>query len=67
MIWSHGPAFIPKEARLSSHAVDEARIGRRVATIETLKLGALQGSYRVIAHKLPGRSLTIVVAAKAKV
>ena len=64
VIWSHGPAFIPKEARLSSHAVDEARTGCRVATVETLSLGALQGVYRVIAHKLPGRSLTIVVAAR---
>ena len=65
VVWSHGPVYIPREARLRSRAVDEARVGARAEAVEFLRLGALRGTYRVVAHRLPGRKLTVVVAARA--
>ena len=65
VVWSHGPAYIPREARLRSRAVDEARVGSRAEVIEVLRLGALRGTYHVVAHRLPGRRLTVVVAQAA--
>ena len=61
VIWSHGPAYIPREARFRSRVVEEARDGQRVAAIETLNVGMLRGKHRVVAQGRRGRKLTVVV------
>lgn len=65
VLWSHGPAFIPTEARLDSIAVDKAKDGCKVSIVETLNLGTLRGRYHVVAERPIGRKLTVVVATKA--
>ena len=64
VLWSHGPGFVPNEARLESIAVDKATAGCKASIVERLNLGALRGPYHVVAECPAARKLTVVIAAK---
>ncbi len=64
VLWSHGPEFVPREARFNSTTVAEARRNGKASGIEVLKLGTLRGRHHVVAECPLGRKLAVVVATK---
>lgn len=61
IVWSAGPWFLPKGARLGSSLVDLALADGEANGVEHVKLGTLKGKFYISASRIPGARQMLVI------